>query len=145
MNERFYNAVAAALEEAPARSAWDRGVKEYARDIWADMCGSLISPEALLRSGDGSRRAFREALLNGARTWKEYSYGGCALIYDADIASRLCTPSEYRRSLGGERNPNRSETWLDVQARALRAAEVVLWNACSRAYRRTFPALCKEA
>ena len=145
MNDLFYNAVADALEAAPARSAWDKGVKEYARDIWADMCGSLISPEALLRSGDGSRRAFREALLNGARSWKEYSYGGCALIYDGDIAGRLCTPSELRRSLGGERNPNRSETWLDVQARALRSAEVVLWNACSRAYRRTFSALCKEA
>lgn len=145
MNELFYNAVAAALEEAPARSAWDRGVKLYAGYLWSGMYGCMTSPAALLQSGDGSRRAFREALLNGARSWEEYSYGGCALIYDADIADWLCTPSEYRRSLGGKRNPNRSETWLDVQARALRAAEVVLWNACSRAYRRTFPALCKEA
>jgi hypothetical protein len=58
-------------------------------------------------------------LLNGARTWKEYSEGGCALIYDGDIAERLCAPSEYRKTRQGERAPNARETWLDVQARAL--------------------------
>ena len=61
----------------------------------------------------------RGVLLNGARDWREYSYGGCALIYDGDIAARVCTPSELRRTHGGQRDPNPRETWLDVQARAL--------------------------
>ena len=61
----------------------------------------------------------KKELLNGAANWREYSYGGCALIYDGDIAERLCAPSEYRRYLEGQRAPNARETWLDVQARAL--------------------------
>ena len=66
--------------------------------------------------------AVRAALLNGAQDWQEYSDGGCSLIYDGDIAARVCTPSEYKRSHGGERYPNSRETWLDVQARALSQA-----------------------
>ncbi|HZK45919.1 MAG TPA: hypothetical protein VFD34_06795, partial [Clostridia bacterium] len=61
-------------------------------------------------------------LLNGADNWNQYSYGGSALIYDGDIAERLCSPSEYKRSREGERRPNSREEWLDVQARALNQA-----------------------
>lgn len=60
----------------------------------------------------------RELLLNGAGDWEQCSWGGCALVYDADIARALCTPSELRRTRCGERRPNVSEEWLDVQARA---------------------------
>ena len=58
-------------------------------------------------------------LLNGAENWKQYSYGGCALIYDKDICHRLCTPSEIKKTKDGERRPNNHENWLDTQARAL--------------------------
>ena len=34
----------------------------------------------------------RKKLLNGAMDWLEYSEAGCALVYDEDIAERLCTP-----------------------------------------------------
>jgi len=61
----------------------------------------------------------KKELLNGAANWREYSYGGCALIYDAEIAELLCAPGEYRKTRQGERAPNARETWLDVQARAL--------------------------
>ena len=61
----------------------------------------------------------KKELLNGARTWKEYSEGGCALIYDLEIAERLCAPSEYAKTREGQRAPNARETWLEVQARAL--------------------------
>jgi len=67
----------------------------------------------------------KENLLNGARDWSEYSYGGSSLIYDGDIAERLATPSEIKKCTrvdGSLRNPNSSETWLDVQTRALRQA-----------------------
>lgn len=89
----------------PARSAWDRGVKQYAIELVEDA--ESIEPSALL---------------NGARDWREYSYGGCALIYDEDIAARLCSPHELKRTKNGTRQPNPREAWLDVQARALRQA-----------------------
>ena len=68
----------------------------------------------------------KKELLNGAANWREYSYGGCALIYDGDIAELLCAPSEYRKTRQGERAPNARETWLDVQARALGQAATLI-------------------
>ena len=99
------------------KSAWKRGVYAYAYDLAEEAAGHtwLKTPKTI-----------EEALLNGAGSWAEYSDGGCAFIYDADIAERLCSPSELRRSLDGERRPNRREGWLDVQARALRQAAIIL-------------------
>jgi hypothetical protein len=68
------------------------------------------------------RAALKAQLLNGARDWQQYSDGGCTLVYDADIAERLCPPSELKKCRGGDWAPNRRETWLDVQARALNQA-----------------------
>lgn len=93
-----------------ARSAWDKGVTLYALEL-LDNLRDLPAAD--------SRQEIKKALLNGARDWSEYSYGGCALIYDGDIAARLCSPSELKRTRGGDRRPNRRENWLDVQARAL--------------------------
>ena len=42
-----------------------------------------------------------------------------SLIYNEDIAERLCTPSELKKTRHGERRPNAREEWLDTQARAL--------------------------
>lgn len=47
--------------------------------------------------------------MNGASTWSEYSWGGSALIYNGDIAKRLCNPSELKRTHNGERRPNSQE------------------------------------
>ena len=71
----------------------------------------------------------KKELLNGAANWREYSYGGCSLIYDADIAERLCAPSEYAKTRDGQRAPNSRETWLDVQARALGQAATLIASA----------------
>ena len=98
----------AMLTATPARSAWRRGVRAYAIEIIEGAEGELSAVADL-----------KKELLNGARTWKEYSEGGCSLIYDADIAERLCSPSEFRKTRQGERAPNPRETWLDCQARAL--------------------------
>lgn len=62
-------------------------------------------------------------MLNGAQDWDNYSYSGSALIYNKDIANRLCTMSELKRTRNGEFKPNSRETWLDVQARALYQAQ----------------------
>jgi hypothetical protein len=104
-----YRAAIAPAPKAP-RSAWERGVELYAQE--------------LLESLEGPYSA--AALLNGAESWGAYSYGGSALIYDTDIAERLCSPSELKRKRGGELPPSSRETWLDAQARALsQAARIV--------------------
>ena len=51
------------------------------------------------------------------------------MIYDGDIAERLCCPSELKKTRNGERRPNSREEWLDVQARALRQASYMVRRA----------------
>jgi hypothetical protein len=95
-----------AIQAANPRSAWGRGVKTYALELLAEIEGEF-SPAKLL---------------NGAENWTQYSQGGCALVYDQDIAERLCSPSELKRKRGGELPPNSRENWLDCQTRALSQA-----------------------
>lgn len=98
------------IETTKTRSAWDRGVNTYALELlenyeWnygADACAPCEAD-----------------LLNGASDWKQYSWGGSSLIYDGDIAQRLCNPTELKKTLNGEKRPNSREEWLAVQARAL--------------------------
>ncbi len=97
------------------RSAWNKGVTKYAIDL-IDYAINNIE----YFTGDIAKRAdVEEFLLNGACNWSQYSWGGCALIYDSDIAKMLCTPSELKKTRNGERRPNSQEEWLDTQARAL--------------------------
>lgn len=95
------------------RSAWNKGVTLYA----LDLLDSIKDPESI--TPDLTRTEFKKLVLNGARDWSQYSYGGCSLVYNGNIAKRLCSPSIIKRTRGGEYNPNNHETWLDVQARAL--------------------------
>lgn len=109
------------LEQRKDRSAWGRGVNGYAVDMLQQIeeyyKGGYISADDLATSATAEAAA-----LNGARDWSEYSWGGCALVYDGDIAAALCTPSELKKTRNGERRPNSREDWLDVQARALHQA-----------------------
>ena len=110
----------------PGHSAWGRGVHAYAVELVESLDDSAdLSNETLLE----------KALLNGADDWQQYSEGGCALIYDADIAERLCSPSELKRVRGGERQPNRRENWLECQARALWQAAYLVRRAYLKAAR----------
>lgn len=105
-------AIKNAIETRKTRSAWSKGVNDFALDLLEnirDLNGREVE----------TRKELETALLNGARDWREYSWGGCSLIYNGDIAERLCSPSELKRCRGGEWRPNRREEWLDVQARAL--------------------------
>jgi hypothetical protein len=112
--------IVTAIETKKVRSAWNKGVKEYALELLEGLQegieGGYIIPENL------NKNLLEHALLNGASDWSAYSYGGCSLIYDGDIAERLSTPSFLKARRGGEWNPNKYETWLDVQARALKQA-----------------------
>lgn len=117
--------IRATLEAEPARSAWARGVKEYAAELLDGLeeaiDGGWFDPDNL-----AAPRLVARALLNGAGDWGQYSWGGCSLIYNEDIARRLCSPSELKKTRDGERRPNAREDWLDTQARALYQADKLL-------------------
>jgi hypothetical protein len=112
-----------------ATSAWSRGVRAYALDLLdrleEGIEGNWFSDENIL-----SPNLLKKELLNGAMDWLEYSEGGCALVYDEDIAKRLCTPSELKQKKGGRLQPNSRETWIELQARALyQAAGLIIRSA----------------
>ena len=121
------------LEARKDRSAWDKAVTEDAIDLLDtvnDVCRETVKKFADTEEGGTahtydlfvSRVPLMNIMKNGADSWHDYSWGGCALIYDCDIAEHYCTPSELVKTRHGERRPNSREEWLDVQARALRSA-----------------------
>ena len=112
----------AALMERKDRSAWDKGVTDYAFDMlyfWEENA-PYYEEETTLES----------LILSGAKNWKEYSWGRSSLIYNYQIAARLRTPSELKKTNNGQRKPNSKEEWLDTHARA-----------CYQAFRRIAEAL----
>lgn len=117
------------IERQNPRSAWDKGVKMYALEI-VEALEEKLAGGFITESDLSTTEKLNAAMLNGARDWAQFSEGGCALIYDGDIAARLCAPWELRKTKYGEKNPNGRETWIDVQRRALfQAARLVRWAA----------------
>lgn len=112
--EKLYQSI----ESEKQRSAWNKGVTQYALEM-VEQLGEQIRDGYFDELDLSNSKKVRAALLNGAETWRQYSWGGCSLIYDSDIAERLCCPSELKKTRNGERRPNSREEWLDVQARAL--------------------------
>lgn len=102
------------VESLKGKSAWERGINIYAYEIVESIADYVE---------DVTVDNVEEVLLNGAFDWSQYSYGGCSLIYNGDIAERLCTPFELKKATrkdGSVRDKaNSRETWLDCQARAL--------------------------
>lgn len=94
------------------RSAWKKGVFEYE----LDMLDNLMDFENI---DIDNIHDFKRLCLNGTSDFYMLSEGGDYLIYDRDIAKRLCNNTELKRTNYGEKAPNKFETWLDVQARAL--------------------------
>lgn len=124
---RNINDIIKELTERNDRSAWDKGVTAYAvemaEEVKENIDGGYINPEKIINHAE-----LKGACLNGAKDWNQYSWGGCSLIYDGEIAERLCTPSELKKTRNGERRPNAREEWLDVQARALHQAFRRIYN-----------------
>ena len=125
----IYEKMTAILEARKDRSAWDKGVNIYA----LELVENLTERSAYEKRNPIDPAELRDWLRNGASDWSQYSWGGSALIYDSDIAERLCTPSELKKTRGGERRPNAREEWLDTQARALEQAS---WRAV-KAYKQS--------
>ena len=112
--EKLYQSI----KSEKQRSAWDKGVSVYALEL-VEQLGKQIGGGYFDELNLSEPKKVRAALLNGAANWSQYSWGGCSLIYDSDIAERLCCPSELKKTRNGERRPNSREEWLDTQARAL--------------------------
>lgn len=99
-----------------SKSQWSKGVNEYAMELLEQLTNNYDVID---------RTKLKDWLLNGATNWKDYSWSGCSLICDYDIAERLATNSEIKkctRKDGSLRKPNGGEEWLDTQARALHQA-----------------------
>lgn len=108
------------------RSAWEKGVRLYALELIDSI------EEAAEWEGEqpANERELKRLALNGAADWQQYSEGGCSLIYNKQIAERLCTASELKKTDNGRKDPNARESWIDCQARALYQA----WIKVSRAF-----------
>ena len=113
---KFLRELGQKLDEYNPRSCWLKGVKEYASEIVERLHESSYY---LYDDFFYSTLRFEKACLDGATDWDCYSWGGCSLIYNRDIAERLCNSSELKRTDYGRTDPNKCEQWLDVQTRAL--------------------------
>lgn len=121
------------FEKIKPRSAWQKGVIDYVYDFLDFINESLYwqkTDRMEITPTEKQGQKFFEFLRNGADSWSQYSWGGCSLIYDSDIAKRVCTPSALKLKKGGELQPSRTEQWLDIQAKALRdASQKLYWYA----------------
>ena len=106
------------------RSIWDKAVQEDASWLLEsltesyDMVNGVVAFENIT--------SFEHSLKQGADSWKDFLEGGGALIYDKDIAEHYCTKTELKMTHNGEKAPNERESWLDVQARALWQAALII-------------------
>lgn len=118
------------IEVRKERSAWSKGVKDYALEMVEDFDNNQLDDLNLIAPCDLNYYV-KKLCLNGASDFKELSYGGNYLIYDEDIAKRLSTKSELKSVThkdGSLREKgNKRETWLDVQARALYQAYLLIY------------------
>lgn len=137
------------LEARVDRSKWDKAVTIDALELLDNIDEAIKAMREKYREADegsaphvwdmlNSRKQLNAAMLNGARDWSQYSWGGCGLVYDSDIAEHYCTPSELKKTRGGDRRPNSREEWLDVQARALSQAAARVKDAIKSATLKTY-------
>jgi len=102
--------ITTAIKAIKPRGAWARARQTYALELLADV------------EGDFSHKK----LLNGAPNWQAFSEGGCALIYDKDIAERVCCPSQLIIRRHGRLDPNPVENWIQCQTRCLKQAAALI-------------------
>ena len=108
------------VEEIPNTSAYKRGIKKYTDEL----LDNLEEMARIYKMLPKDEKELESWLLKGASNWEDYSYRGYSLKYYSQIAERLCNPSEFRKKNGGRIRPNRYETWLDEQTKALNHASL---------------------
>lgn len=120
------------LEQKKTRTKWLGAVKQDALSLLDWLFTECEQKEF------ESTKDLEAALLDGAKDWKHYSFGCCA-VADCDnarIAAYYSTPSELKRvryKEGGVKDPSPYETWLDVQARALFQAWLLIRDNVNKA------------
>ena len=101
VNEMNFKNIEKAIRMHKKTSAWNAGVIRYALELVEDLQEGVrhgyISKDDLC-----NQRMIEKALLNGAPDWSSYSWGGCSLIYNQEIAERLCNPSELNITRNGQ-------------------------------------------
>lgn len=118
MENIYTNELRKLVEEIPNTSAWKRGIKKYTDEL----LDNLEEMAHIYKRLPKDENELEEWLLKGARNWGDYSWRGYSLIYDSQIAERLCTPSEFRKKDGGRLAPSRHDNWFNEQAKALNYA-----------------------
>lgn len=129
-----------AIRAHKCRGKWSEGVKEYAlemlerEDIDADAPADTLNAGELLNHVGAI--PIKIGMFHGYGVWgycRDVSWGGNFRIYNDEVAQTLCTPATIKRKTrkdGTLARPSKSEDWLDLQARALRAALVrIQWTA----------------
>lgn len=117
------NKVLTEIRKQKPRNAWGNGVKKYAIELLDEVKGEMGGDYELTPSN------YEKLILMGARDWKQFSYDAHSLIYNEDIAKRLLTKTELKKTKNGLLDPNPREGWLDVQARALYQASRLIRKA----------------
>lgn len=117
------NKVLTEIRKQKPRSAWGNGVKKYAIELLDEVKEWKGGDYELTPSN------YEKMILRGADNWKHFSYSAMTLFYNEDIAKRLSTKTELKKTKNGILRPNPREEWLDVQARALYQASGVIRKA----------------
>lgn len=118
--------IRAELNARHDRSAWNKAVTLYALDLLEDIQDHANEHERF--PVDGAELELWA--LNGADNWHHYSMGACSLVSSDEIAARFCAPSMYKRKPEGASEPGNGQTWLDVQADALKQACLRICRIC---------------
>ena len=124
----------ALMTKKPTVGARNKAVWEYGIEVL----------DSVATNGDDENRELwtqdklRDLLLNGAfdyykpydeqAHWKRYSEGGCSLIWNIEIAQRVCTPNQYKKLEDKINSGDDTHDWIMIQARCLFDAAQLIYQ-----------------
>lgn len=122
--QRKIRDIYATIQHSPARTAWEKGVRACADDLFSDYIEKALGIlDIEVRIG----KITEADLLRGAPNWDRYSRGGMALVSNMDIIRRFY-PKSRQKKLLEQMGSEFPLDLLDVQANALtEAAALVVW------------------
>lgn len=129
--QRSIGEIYEAIHAIPARSAWEKGVINYADELLKAYLGNrgLSLEDIHVRIG----KITEADLLRGAPNWERYSRGGMALVSNEDICRQLCTKAVFKKKMAGQVPPSAGgRDWLDFQVTALTEAAKIVLEAVNR-------------
>ena len=117
--QRKIRDIYATIQHSPARTAWEKGVRACADDLFSDYIEKALGIlDIEVRIGK---------ITEAAPNWDRYSRGGMALVSNMDIIRRFY-PKSRQKKLLEQMGSEFPLDLLDVQANALtEAAALVVW------------------